>query len=76
MVKQDGPCLEGNSLGVVCAMQGHVHRQLGLSSTEALTALHTQLASTLEQFKRKRRAEDTWQARPGPGGRMSINNAH
>ncbi|XP_035260533.1 transmembrane protein 94-like isoform X2 [Anguilla anguilla] len=43
-------------------MQSHVHRQLGLTSAEALSVLHTQLASTLEQFKRKRKAEGTWQS--------------
>ncbi|XP_036387295.1 transmembrane protein 94-like [Megalops cyprinoides] len=42
-------------------MKSHVRRQLGLTSAEALTELHSQLASSLEQFRRKRRAENTWQ---------------
>ncbi|KAJ8413522.1 hypothetical protein AAFF_G00080290 [Aldrovandia affinis] len=60
------------TLGVLFLLQGHVRRQLGLTSTEALAELRCQLASTLEQFKRKRRPEDTWQAGLGicgPQGR-------
>ncbi|XP_066546024.1 transmembrane protein 94-like [Amia ocellicauda] len=45
-----------------CEEVEYVPQQLGLTTREALTALRTQLAQALSVFRRRREAQETWQA--------------
>nr|XP_015215729.1 PREDICTED: uncharacterized protein KIAA0195-like isoform X1 [Lepisosteus oculatus] len=49
-------------LEVHCEDMEHVPQHLGLTTTEALTVLHTQLSGALSDFRRKKRTETTWEA--------------